>query len=63
MNGNLVKLEAIKVGSRMLTSEPAVERFLASLNAVDGPEAIPRTQVQKKRAVQKAVSDLEAAGC
>jgi hypothetical protein len=65
--GQVVKLEAVRVGTRWLTSRGAVARFVAALTAASdsAPAAAPpttRTPAARRRAVEKAVTTLEAMG-
>jgi hypothetical protein len=62
-DGARVKLEFARIGTRLMTSEPAVERFLTALNAPVISEPQPRTPTQRNRAALKAAEALEAAGC
>lgn len=70
---NGVKLEAIKLGGRYLTSTSAVERFGKKLSELGVQERGPRlntaphalrrrTDTQRQRDVTKATAELERAG-
>jgi hypothetical protein len=52
-----VRLESIMVGGQRFTTEQAVNRFIAALNA---PGALPETRDHK---AEKAGKALQAAGC
>jgi Protein of unknown function (DUF1580) len=66
--GQTVKLEAVRVGTRWLTSRGAVARFVAALTAASDstPAATApptsRSTEARRRAVAKAVATLEAMG-
>jgi hypothetical protein len=62
--GELVRLEAVRLGSRWLTSREALQRFSERLTPVlDGDRApAPRTPTQRRRAAQRAERELERAG-
>jgi hypothetical protein len=63
-DGSRVRLEAVRLGGRWLTSGPAIARFIArqtpSLEA--NSEATPRTARQRERAAERAGRDLERMG-
>lgn len=67
-NGHTVKLEAVRVGTRWLTSRPAVTRFVTALTAASGPipaatkPTASRTPAARRRAAEKAVATLKAMG-
>ena len=54
-----VKLESIKIGGVRYTSQEAVGRFIARLNA-DQPDAVPEPP---NRRTEKAEAELIAKGC
>src|SRR5947208_15924617 len=66
--GQLVKLEAVRVGGRWLTSHGAVARFVAALTAASDPASgtstppANRTPAARKRASEKAAATLKAMG-
>lgn len=62
--GELVKLEAVRVGGRWLTSRGAVARFVTALTppAAPAPAPRPRSAGQRKRASEAAGKKLEKAG-
>lgn len=65
-----VKLETVRLGSRVLTSREAVGRFVAALSALP-PRARPRravpepraTSATRQREIEAAERRLIAAGC
>lgn len=63
-NGRLVKLEAVRVGGRWLTSRDAVTRFVAALtDLVTSPEpAASRTPTERTRASAAAGRKLQQMG-
>ena len=63
--GRVVKLEAVRVGGRWLTSRGSVARFVAALTAAaDPPPPAPkqRTTASCSAASARAAAALEAAG-
>ncbi len=64
--GEVVKLAAVRVGTRWLTSRSAVARFVAALTAAATPSAaaeVPaRTPTQRRRAAERAASELTRRG-
>ena len=64
--GHPVKLEAVRVGGRWLTSHGAVARFVAALtgaaSAPDTPAPAARTSNARRRASEKAAAALKAMG-
>jgi hypothetical protein len=65
--GQTVKLEAVRVGTRWLTSRGAVARFVATLTAASDPTPAAttptsRTPAARHRAAEKAVATLKAMG-
>lgn len=62
--GGLVRLEAVRVGGRWLTSRGAVSRFVAALTAAADPApSLPiRTPTQRRRASEAAGKKLEKSG-
>lgn len=65
-DGRRVKLEAVRVGGRWLTSRGAVARFVAALTPASDPDTstppASRTPAARKRASEKAVAALKAMG-
>jgi hypothetical protein len=62
-DGRRVYLEALRVAGRWVTSEQALERFIASQQAVTEPaSATPPTPAQRQRAAERAGAELEARG-
>lgn len=63
-NGKFLKLEFIRVADRLMTSKPALLRFLAAQQDrfVEESAAQPRTPAQRKRAADAAEAELEAMG-
>jgi hypothetical protein len=63
-DGSRIKLESIRLGSKILTSWPAVERFVQALSAMpSGIEPTPRSPAATRRASEQASAELIAAGC
>jgi hypothetical protein len=65
--GHLVKLEAVRVGARWITSRGAVARFVAVLTTAAIPPATKavaptRTTRQREQAAERAIRDLERRG-
>jgi hypothetical protein len=63
-DGSRQVLESVRIGSRILTSWPAVERFVQTLSAMPaetGPA--PRSASATRRASERAEAELIAAGC
>jgi hypothetical protein len=66
-SGERVRLEAVRVGGRWLTSASALQRFAAALTprlGDDPPAATPapRTPSQRRRAAERACRELQDAG-
>ena len=63
-SGELVRLEAIRMGGRWLTSREALQRFAERLTpSLDGEAApTPRTTRQRQRAAERATKKLESMG-
>jgi hypothetical protein len=63
-DGSRVRLEAVRLGGRWLTSTQAIERFIASqtpsLEAVAGPTR--RTPTQRAKGAERAGRELEKVG-
>ncbi len=63
-DGSRVKLEAVRVGGRWLTSVEALARWAERLTPCldGGPMPARRTPAQRKRADERAAKHLDAAG-
>jgi hypothetical protein len=63
-DGNRVRLEAVRLGGRWVTSREAVQRFAEALTPrlSDARMSSPRTPRRRERANARAVKELEAAG-
>jgi hypothetical protein len=63
-NGERVRLEALRLGGRWLTSREAIQRFAESLTpCLDTPPApLPRTPTQRVKAAAKAGKELDNIG-
>ena len=63
-SGELVRLEAIRLGGRWLTSREALQRFAERLTpSLDSePPPAPRTANQRRRASEVAARELEKMG-
>jgi hypothetical protein len=58
-----VRLEAVRLGGRWMTSYEAVERFMAALtNTVESPAPVGRSPTSRLRAISKAERLAEAQG-
>lgn len=62
-DGRIVKLEAVRVGSRWVTSRAAVARYVAAITPIDIVAPSIRTPAQRHRAVACAEAECLAAGC
>ena len=64
VTGRRVRLEAVRCGSRWLTSAEAVARFMAALtdNVAPASETSTRTPVARHRAAEAAIRELERLG-
>ncbi len=62
-DGTCVKLEAIRVGSRWLTSASSIKRYVAALTTIntDSTEEI-RTPAERNKASEKAAAKLREMG-
>jgi hypothetical protein len=58
-----VRLEAVRLGGRWLTSKEAIQRFAEQLTPrfEDAPAAMPRSPAARRRASERAAKELEAA--
>lgn len=63
-DGSVVRLEAARLSGRWLTSEPAIERFIAAQTpAIDTPAPMtPRTPTRRHRDAAAAARELEKLG-
>ena len=61
-DGRRVKLEAIRVGYRWLTSEAAVKRFLIASTSTEPETLAPRSPTQRQKASESAAKQLEKLG-
>src|SRR5262245_60859728 len=63
--GQTVRLEALRLGGRWVTSREALQRFAERLTPrlADGPSApLPRTQAKRQKSSARAAAELEARG-
>ena len=63
--GQLVRLEACRVGSRWMTTAAALQRFSEALTPQLGETTrtpTPRTEVRRRRAAERAGKELESMG-
>jgi hypothetical protein len=63
-NGQLVRLEAVRLGGRWMTSAPALQRFAEALTPrLDGEASqAPRTPGKRQRAAESAGRELDSIG-
>jgi hypothetical protein len=63
-DGRVVRLEAVRVGGRWLTSRPAVARFVDALTAAATPDRPPPapSPAARSRAAEQAAAALERMG-
>ena len=65
-DGRLVKLEAVRVGGRWLTSRGAVARFVQALTAAAAPETTSgqptRTPTVRRKSSERAAAELKRRG-
>jgi hypothetical protein len=63
-SGELVRLEAIRLGNRWFTTAAALQRFAAALTPqpADSPTRSPRTTEQRQRATERAAAQLDQLG-
>jgi hypothetical protein len=63
-DGAIVKLEIIRLGGRVCTSEEALARFFARLTPQQDhtPPQAPRTAGQRRRSSERAARKLDRAG-
>ncbi len=67
VGGQVVKLEAVRVGGRWLTSRAALARFVAALTPAADPTPKPlapvsRTTAARQKASERAAHELEKRG-
>jgi hypothetical protein len=61
--GQRIRLEAIRLGSKWVTSKEALQRFAEALTpAVDEPLPTPRTPISRQKASERAAKELERMG-
>lgn len=62
--GDMVRLEAVRMGSRWMTTREALQRFAEALTpCVDSPHAAtPRTATQRQSASERAARELDRIG-
>jgi hypothetical protein len=60
-DGRVVRLEAVRVASRWVTSSEALSRFIADLTAAPGVELV-RTPAARRRASEDAARELARKG-
>jgi hypothetical protein len=59
-DGKVVRLEALRLGGRWLTSREALQRFAERLTPqVESQSQLPRTPDQRQRASERAAKQLE----
>lgn len=63
-DGSHVRLEAVRLGGRWLTSTQAIERFISRQTPQfsDAPTPAPRTVQQRQRATERAAKELNRIG-
>jgi hypothetical protein len=61
-SGNLIKLEALRLGGQWVTSAEAIQRFAERLTPSDQSAAPRCTPVARRRAAESADSELERLG-
>lgn len=61
-DGRRVKLEAVRVGYRWLTSAEAVKRFLLASTTGESETRSPRSLTQRLKASESAANQLEKLG-
>jgi hypothetical protein len=63
-SGNRVRLEALRVGSRWVTSKEALQRFAEALTPAASMICTPalRTPTMRQKAVERAARELERMG-
>jgi hypothetical protein len=63
-DGTRVRLEAVRLGGRWMTSREAIQRFAASLTPHIGDETTPprRSEATRSRASERAAAELARRG-
>jgi hypothetical protein len=61
-DGELVRLESLRIGSRWVTSREAIQRFAEALTPEIATPAPARTRRQRLRAAAKAEHELDRMG-
>jgi hypothetical protein len=63
-DGRRVRMEAVRLGGKWITSREALQRFTAALTPVlsDTPPPPPRTPGKRQRASERAACELEKLG-
>jgi hypothetical protein len=63
-SGEVVRLEAIRLGGKWITSREALQRFAERLTPIlaGSPPPTPRTQTARLRAADRAARELERVG-
>jgi hypothetical protein len=62
-DGRRVRLEAVRIGGRWITSHEALTRFAEALTPrFDEPEPAPRSSSKRQAASERAARSLEAMG-
>jgi hypothetical protein len=63
-SGTLVKLEAIRLGNRWMTSREALQRFAERLTPAQdtAPRPMPRSMAARERAIRRAEKFLDSVG-
>lgn len=64
LNGNKIKLDAVRCGSRWITTAGAIERFLIAQQQqpINNDQPTDRTPRQRNAAAEAAIRELEAMG-
>jgi hypothetical protein len=58
-HGQTIRLESIRIGSSLCTSQPALDRFLTALNEADETQPVPRSPAQRNKASERAAAELD----
>ncbi len=62
-SGEMVKLEAVRLGSRWVTSREALQRFVEALTPTQAPRAAaPQTPAKRRRSASRASGALDRIG-
>lgn len=63
-DGRVIRLEALRLGGRWLTSREALQRFAARLtpSPEQSPPEVPSNPVQRRRASERAAEELRRIG-